>query len=841
MADIVRYISPDSVSSGDGSTSALTGPSAAYNSLSAWNAAEATDLTSGNDTHTVYCFGTGTEDTSFIDINSWTTASGNTITITALDRHDGTWDTNIYTLEPNQTQDATIEVTNGFVIIDGLQISTTSNSSSKEGVRVKTNSQTDWVKIQNCIFAEFDSTQQDGVYAGNIDCLIYIENCLFVNIYRTAIHSQNYSSVAVQQTWHINNNTFVMVGFGGEAESAVVHARTGHSSSDIYIYARNNLIRISKRSVGGFDPSGPGNTWWDCDFNSGNHNDIITKNNSPRDTSVYPWDNSVSNNQDGGSSAQTDATQMTGVSGWYIGQTISPTGDRGPYSEVIWESDGDTGNTNSKNFTCEVWTLSADNLDTLVATSENWSGSYTGTLAGQGVYFPFLTPFTLLSGTDYAIVVHMNEVDSSNFLHWRYDDSGDTTWDSGETGDLNNYTSAGDRNYNSSAECWYVKLVEQGGAAHEIWNDLTFTHTIDFLSGTQDVTLTNSFNNVVLSVGDDLTSAFLTDGVGTTRSDDTGVVSYDLGFWHQSNVISTVDTDDSTGDFASLNAWQAGQTSAELNLKGNSKTHTVNCQATISAADTVAVSIAGWTTTSTYKIIVRQLGAARHSGVWDNTKYRHQVDSAIGITLANTSDLFIDFDGIQFDLGTPSGNNQGAIFARTAGGTSIINVDACIFVGDAVSGGTFNYHDGIQAYMTSPITFNVTNCLFYDITRTVSYGVALYEDTANVYNCTFYNCLGSCYETGATFEVWNNLAWDAPFVGTFASASDYNSANDDTATALNNTQTTGSPWNSSAASESDIFVDPNNDNYEILIGSIFDDVGTNLSAYFTTDIKGLTR
>ena len=54
MAVITRYVNTASAG-GDGTTNAESGATAAYASLNAWEAAEATDLVTAGDSHIVYC------------------------------------------------------------------------------------------------------------------------------------------------------------------------------------------------------------------------------------------------------------------------------------------------------------------------------------------------------------------------------------------------------------------------------------------------------------------------------------------------------------------------------------------------------------------------------------------------------------------------------------------------------------------------------------------------------------------------------------------------------------------------------------------------------------------
>ena len=88
-AQVIRYVDPDAAGAANGTSWAD-----AYTSLSAWEAAEQTDLVSAGNYHTVYCRSSGgTDDTTPFAINSWTTGSSNYIVIIGSDfPADGVYD-----------------------------------------------------------------------------------------------------------------------------------------------------------------------------------------------------------------------------------------------------------------------------------------------------------------------------------------------------------------------------------------------------------------------------------------------------------------------------------------------------------------------------------------------------------------------------------------------------------------------------------------------------------------------------------------------------------------------------------------------------------------------------
>lgn len=96
-ATITREVNTGSAG-GNGTTTALSGPNAAYASLSAWNAAEAQDLTdNGGDVMVVNCAGTAA-DTTGVTLSGWTTGSTNYIEIVG-NNTTGILDTSKYRME----------------------------------------------------------------------------------------------------------------------------------------------------------------------------------------------------------------------------------------------------------------------------------------------------------------------------------------------------------------------------------------------------------------------------------------------------------------------------------------------------------------------------------------------------------------------------------------------------------------------------------------------------------------------------------------------------------------------------------------------------------------------
>lgn len=126
---VIRYVDPNS-SGGDGTTNALTGATAAYASLFAWEAARQRNLVTADEIERVICSSddagsTHAADTTAVTIDGWTTDATRYIQIEAASSHGGKWNDNIYRLSYDTsvgTENA-IWVVEEYVNLVGLQIS----------------------------------------------------------------------------------------------------------------------------------------------------------------------------------------------------------------------------------------------------------------------------------------------------------------------------------------------------------------------------------------------------------------------------------------------------------------------------------------------------------------------------------------------------------------------------------------------------------------------------------------------------------------------------------------------------------------------------------------------
>ncbi len=143
--------------------------------------------------------------TSATDTVNCTVADDNvTITTTGTARHAGfdNAGTN-YELDCSTNGDHCIQVDNTGCIIDGLIIQQGATGGSEECVRLTAAGGTITVK-NSILWADSQESQQDGIYFGNIDCTINVEQCYLIGFSRVGIHSQNYSGNA-DHTVNVNS------------------------------------------------------------------------------------------------------------------------------------------------------------------------------------------------------------------------------------------------------------------------------------------------------------------------------------------------------------------------------------------------------------------------------------------------------------------------------------------------------------------------------------------------------------------------------------------------------------------------------------------------------------
>ena len=179
--EVVRYVNTAS-SGGDGTTNATSGATAAYASLAAWAAAEATNLVTLELPHRVIC--TGGTDTARVDLTGWTTSAdyGITIEVAEGSKHDGTVGGSSYRLAPSSvsTSQGVLDLNCNYVTVNDLVV-LVPNSYGAYGIKLRS--------AQHCVFnrciiyslTSYSFNGGIGQYGGDGNHSFTANNCLVYN------------------------------------------------------------------------------------------------------------------------------------------------------------------------------------------------------------------------------------------------------------------------------------------------------------------------------------------------------------------------------------------------------------------------------------------------------------------------------------------------------------------------------------------------------------------------------------------------------------------------------------------------------------------------------------
>jgi hypothetical protein len=306
---------------------------------------------------------------------------------------------------------------------------------------------------------------------------------------------------------------------------------------------------------------------------------------------------------------------------------------------------------------------------------------------------------------------------------------------------------------------------------------------------------------------------------------------------------------DSIGhEYASLSAAEAGATDANHINNTSLVTADVVCNLACYydhddyTADTTAVTIDGWTTDATRSFNVytptggtQSINSQRHSGIWDDHKYK-LTNTGTVLTISNNTACFFRITGLQISYDGDSTYNRG-IFNGAHSGTSyisknIIRATACSSCTN--TGGILFYNH--TAYTTSYI-FN--NIIYGFGVHVNNYGICSYDlyDILYVYNNIIYgNEYGVWFFNYSAVTFKNNVVFNS--TDDFrdedsAVTRDYNATDDD------DSETHGVV----APTWANVFVGHTSTppNFNLKSGSSLVDAGTDLSGTFTDDITGSTR
>jgi hypothetical protein len=266
---------------------------------------------------------------------------------------------------------------------------------------------------------------------------------------------------------------------------------------------------------------------------------------------------------------------------------------------------------------------------------------------------------------------------------------------------------------------------------------------------------------------------------------------------------------------------------------GNPAIATAKIDGAWASADTNAVTITGWETGPTNYIRIYTATDARHSGKWDDGKYRISL-TGWGSYAVDISARYVRIDGVQVS------NTSGGQVAFINASTNSTDNDSDVRISNNIMKGPRVTYAIQIGYVNS----KTWNNIIYDVNEA---GILVNNWATNqnhyIYNNTFYNTPIGIRNHGASNVIAkNNITQNCTdgFVstggGSFAAASDYNLTDN----------TSGAPGTHSKQNTKVRFMDENGDDFRLASDDTgAKDSGTDLSAdvylAFSTDIKSKTR
>ena len=347
----------------------------------------------------------------------------------------------------------------------------------------------------------------------------------------------------------------------------------------------------------------------------------------------------------------------------------------------------------------------------------------------------------------------------------------------------------------------------------------------------------------------DLTSAAtkvfaITGGITGTMTDNTAVTGLTSGATgtcvHASSVNSQILIKSITGVFQNgeIVYENLGTNYVTLNDAGASPSLNVVISGTWASADTTAVTITGFTTSTTSTITISATGVARNNGVWSTSAYRLSPAAGAGITISGGLNTTID--GLQILAGT--GTYFGAINISNYQSNITIKNNILVSSGAAGVGGIYHNQPRGNNYIYNNVIYNASGAYADGYGNAGSSGDGDSNTHIYVYNNTFYNCTNGIQGilNGGTFVATNNVVVScgtACFTALTKITSGTNNASSD-GTANSSPLTSGLINKTTYAN---YFTDYTNKNFNLKSSSDFIGQGTDLSVTFTTDITGATR
>lgn len=227
MATVKRYVNPSSTG-GDGTTTALSGSTAAYASLSSAISSEKTAFNSGSDNYIIVC--AGGADGTLPGTIDWSTTASKTLEITTDDvdgnKHDGSFNSGYYLDFDSSDNGDCFDIQASYITFTGLQVNFDNYGGNKFVFKMA--SGVDNLLIRDCLIRQTgvkNAAQRYGV--GNLNGVesweCDIENCVFAGLTNSGFRIKASAGFPVQIV-NINNCTIYDCGRSGSSECGGVFA-----------------------------------------------------------------------------------------------------------------------------------------------------------------------------------------------------------------------------------------------------------------------------------------------------------------------------------------------------------------------------------------------------------------------------------------------------------------------------------------------------------------------------------------------------------------------------------------------------------------------------------------
>lgn len=277
--------------------------------------------------------------------------------------------------------------------------------------------------------------------------------------------------------------------------------------------------------------------------------------------------------------------------------------------------------------------------------------------------------------------------------------------------------------------------------------------------------------------------------------------------------VRTVTVKSSGGDYSSLSSAEAGEQGDLVSLD---RQLDIECY---SMSDTAAVTVNGWTTDATRYVRIFTPSAERHDGKWNTSKYRLELNAAYVAPLT-LNEAYTRVEGLQI--------KQTGVSGATVQMCDECVLDACIVWSSSSTSGGLN-----TANVAAAAACRLQNSVVMGAggSTGVSGG---YNRAMNADNCTISGWANGYSVSGAGGSAARNC-----YSGN-NTGSDYSGGTLTTCASEDLTGTSG--LRSIAYSTANfVSVTGGSEDFHLVSGSALIDVGTDLSATFTTDIDGATR